>query len=109
MNLKQISANAQLKYEGKMSNMALLGTTLCATLYNENKEKGYVEALYFCAGDSRPYVIGDEVGGVECGGAAAGGADESRCGLLGDAQAYAVDDLLFIVRKADVPEFNIPP
>ncbi len=51
--------NANLFYESTVSGLALLGTTLCATLYNERD--GYVETLYLEAGDSRPYII-DEGG-----------------------------------------------
>lgn len=50
----QIADNANLKYESKISGLALLGTTLCATIYLEHEDS--VEAIYLTAGDSRPYV-----------------------------------------------------
>ncbi|MBR2284665.1 MAG: SpoIIE family protein phosphatase [Ruminococcus sp.] len=46
--------NANLVYESAYTGLALLGTTLCAAIYRENK--GSVEAVYITAGDSRPYV-----------------------------------------------------
>ncbi len=52
--LKKVASNCSLKYESSYSGLALLGTTLCATLYREKEDK--VETLYFTAGDSRPYV-----------------------------------------------------
>ena len=52
--LKKIAENANLIYESSYSGLALLGTTLCATIFYERED--YVEALYFVAGDSRPYM-----------------------------------------------------
>lgn len=39
------------------SSIVMFGTTLCFTIFRENPEKKYVEALYFVAGDSRPYAM----------------------------------------------------
>ncbi len=52
--LRQIAKNANLVYESSFIGLALLGTTLCATIYLEHEDK--VEAIYLIAGDSRPYV-----------------------------------------------------
>lgn len=52
--LEQIAQNANLIYESSYSGLALLGSTLCATIYLEGET--HVEALYLTAGDSRPYV-----------------------------------------------------
>lgn len=52
--LKKIAQNANLIYESSYSGLALLGTTLCATVFYEREN--CVEALYFVAGDSRPYM-----------------------------------------------------
>ncbi len=52
--LKRIAQNANLIYESSYSGLALLGTTLCATIFCEREN--CVEALYFVAGDSRPYM-----------------------------------------------------
>ncbi len=51
--LGQIAQNANLIYESSYSGLALLGSTLCATIYLEGDT--HVEALYLTAGDSRPY------------------------------------------------------
>ena len=53
-NLQKIASNAGLTYESSYSGLALLGTTLCATIFNEVDDG--VEALYLVAGDSRPYM-----------------------------------------------------
>lgn len=53
-NLRKIAKNVNLVYESSFIGLALLGTTLCATIYLEHKDK--VEAIYLIAGDSRPYV-----------------------------------------------------
>lgn len=52
--LHRIAENANLVYESPYAGMALLGTTLCAALINE--QDGYVDVLYFTSGDSRPYL-----------------------------------------------------
>lgn len=52
--LKQIANNSNLYYETSYVGLGLLGTTLCATLFYERED--CVEAIYFVAGDSRPYV-----------------------------------------------------
>ena len=52
--LQKIAHNANFIYESPYTGLALLGTTLCATIHREKND--YVEALYFVAGDSRPYV-----------------------------------------------------
>ncbi len=51
--LNEISKRCNLYYESRMTNLLLLATTLCATIYHED-ESG-VDALYLNAGDSRPY------------------------------------------------------
>lgn len=53
-NLRKIAHNANLVYESSYSGLALLGSTICATIYYEHED--YVEAIYLTAGDSRPYV-----------------------------------------------------
>lgn len=58
--LKQISQKVNLIYESSYTNLALLGSTLCATIYLEREDK--VEALYLTAGDSRPYVWSESNG-----------------------------------------------
>lgn len=52
--LKKIAENANFIYESAISGMALLGTTLCATIFYEREY--CVEAFYLVAGDSRPYM-----------------------------------------------------
>lgn len=52
--LKLAAKNGNFIYESTMSNLSLLGTTLCATIFVENDD--FVEAIYFTAGDSRPYM-----------------------------------------------------
>ncbi|MBO5415221.1 MAG: hypothetical protein J6A83_01150 [Clostridia bacterium] len=52
--IKQIANNANLIYESSYSGLALLGSTICATVYLESEDS--VEAIYLTAGDSRPYV-----------------------------------------------------
>lgn len=59
-DLKKVAANANLIYESSYSGLALLGTTLCATMYTE--EGSSVRAMYLMAGDSRPYVWTAEEG-----------------------------------------------
>lgn len=53
-DLRKIAKNANLYYESSYSGLALLGSTLCATIYCEKDDE--VEAFYLTAGDSRPYV-----------------------------------------------------
>ena len=53
-NLRKIAQNANLIYESSYSGLALLGSTICATIYYEHDN--CVEAMYLTAGDSRPYV-----------------------------------------------------
>lgn len=52
--LRAVANNANLIYETSFSGLALLGTTLCATIMYESEN--YVDAVYFVAGDSRPYM-----------------------------------------------------
>lgn len=59
-DIRKIAKNANLIYESSYSGLALLGSTLCATIYHET-ENG-VEALYLTAGDSRPYVWTEQEG-----------------------------------------------
>lgn len=54
LKLQQSAQNGNIIYESNFEGLALLGTTLCATLYRDRKD--YVEAIYFVAGDSRPYM-----------------------------------------------------
>ena len=53
-DMRKIAKNANLYYESSYSGLALLGSTLCATIYYEKDDE--VEAFYLTAGDSRPYV-----------------------------------------------------
>ena len=53
-NLRKIAAKVGLGYESPYAGLALLGTTLCATIFRETEDS--VEAFYLTAGDSRPYV-----------------------------------------------------
>ena len=53
-NLRKVAHNANLIYESSYSGLALLGSTICATIYYEHED--CVEAMYLTAGDSRPYV-----------------------------------------------------
>lgn len=50
----KIAKNANLYYETSIENLALLGTTLSATVFSEDEET--VHAAYFTAGDSRSYI-----------------------------------------------------
>ena len=52
--IRQIARSANLVYESAYSGLALLGSTICATVYLEHDD--CVEAVYLTAGDSRPYV-----------------------------------------------------
>lgn len=58
--IKQIAKKANLIYESSYSGLALLGSTLCATIYFEREE--CVEAIYLTAGDSRPYAWSEKNG-----------------------------------------------
>lgn len=53
-DMNKIAKNANLYYESSYSGLALLGSTLCATIYHETEDA--VEAFYLTAGDSRPYI-----------------------------------------------------
>lgn len=59
-DIRKIAKNANLIYESPYSGLALLGTTICATIYREKEDA--VEALYLTAGDSRPYIWTEEEG-----------------------------------------------
>ena len=59
-DIQKIAKNANLFYESNITGLALLGTTLCATIYRETEDG--VEAIYLTAGDSRPYVWTEEEG-----------------------------------------------
>jgi len=52
--IRKVASNANLIYEGAYHGLALLATTLCATVYCEGED--CVEAFYLTAGDSRPYL-----------------------------------------------------
>ena len=56
--LQKVSQNANLIYESSFAGLALLGTTLCATIVYE--QNNYVDAVYFVAGDSRPYMWNED-------------------------------------------------
>lgn len=56
--LHKVSQNANLIYESSFAGLALLGTTLCATIVYE--QNNYVDAIYFVAGDSRPYMWNED-------------------------------------------------
>ena len=58
--INKIAKNANLIYETSFSGLALLGTTLCATVFKE--ENDFVKAFYFTAGDCRPYLWNEEEG-----------------------------------------------
>lgn len=59
-DLRKVAKNANLTYETTYAGLALLGSTLCATIYLENEDS--VDAFYFTAGDSRPYVWTEKEG-----------------------------------------------
>ncbi|MBO5714880.1 MAG: hypothetical protein J6S23_00615 [Clostridia bacterium] len=58
--IQHIAKNANLIYESSYSGLALLGSTICATIYLEQENS--VEAIYLTAGDSRPYVWSEKNG-----------------------------------------------
>ena len=53
--MAKVAEQGNLIYESAYRGLALLGTTMTATLYREGED--YVDALYFLAGDSRPYLL----------------------------------------------------
>ena len=59
-DLKETAEHVNLVYESSYSGLALLGTTLCLTIYLEKEDT--VEAVYLTAGDSRPYVWTEKEG-----------------------------------------------
>ncbi len=58
--LKKCAEEANLIYESAYSGLALLGTTLCMTLFRETEDG--VQAAYLTAGDSRPYIWNEKDG-----------------------------------------------
>ncbi|MCR5675771.1 MAG: hypothetical protein K6G16_08690 [Lachnospiraceae bacterium] len=58
--LKRIAEWGKLTYESAYAGLALLGTTVCMTLFRESDDE--VQAVYLTAGDSRPYFWGEEEG-----------------------------------------------
>ena len=58
--LTKAAANANIVYESAYTGLALLGTTLTAAIYRDNKDS--VEVMYITAGDSRPYIWSREDG-----------------------------------------------
>lgn len=58
--LCKAAEKANIVYESAYAGLALLGTTLTAAIYRENKDS--VDVLYVTAGDSRPYVWNKEDG-----------------------------------------------
>lgn len=59
-DLHRVANNANIFYESSIPRLKLLATTMCVTLFQEKDE--YVEALYFIAGDSRPYFWNEKDG-----------------------------------------------
>ena len=53
-DIRKIAQKVNLVIEVPIPKIELLGTTLCATIYQENEQ--FVDTLYLTAGDSRPYV-----------------------------------------------------
>lgn len=51
----KVAEQGNLVYEGVVRGLALLGTTMTATLFREGED--YVDTLTFLAGDSRPYLL----------------------------------------------------
>ncbi|MCR4655263.1 MAG: hypothetical protein K5770_03425 [Lachnospiraceae bacterium] len=58
--LRKCAGRANLTYESAYSGLALLGTTLCMTLFRETDES--IQAACLTAGDSRPYTWSEEEG-----------------------------------------------
>lgn len=58
--IKQMAKNANLVYESSYLGLALLGSTICATIFFEQED--HVEAIYLTAGDSRPYIWSEKNG-----------------------------------------------
>ncbi|MCR5734164.1 MAG: hypothetical protein K6G22_06110 [Lachnospiraceae bacterium] len=58
--LIHIANKVNLTYESAYSGLALLGTTLCMTLFSETDDS--VRAVYLTAGDSRPYLWNETEG-----------------------------------------------
>ncbi len=58
--LSKIAENANIIYESAYTGLALLGTTLCASLFIENKDS--VDVMFITAGDSRPYIWTEDDG-----------------------------------------------
>lgn len=58
--MKQIAKKVNLIYESSYSGLALLGSTICATIFFEQEDQ--VEAIYLTAGDSRPYIWSEKNG-----------------------------------------------
>ena len=52
-SMVKISESANLIYETAFSGFALMGTTMCGTLFFEREDE--VDAIYLVAGDSRPF------------------------------------------------------
>lgn len=50
----KVSESANLIYETVFSGLALLGTTVCGTIFFEREDE--VDAIYLVAGDSRPFL-----------------------------------------------------
>lgn len=51
--MTKASENANLTYESAFNGLALMGTTLCGTIFIEREDE--VDAVYLVAGDSRPF------------------------------------------------------
>ncbi|MBQ7563288.1 MAG: hypothetical protein IJT16_04785 [Lachnospiraceae bacterium] len=58
--LRKCAKRANLIYESAYSGLALLGTTLCMTMFRE--KDGTVQAVCLTAGDSRPYMWNEKEG-----------------------------------------------
>lgn len=87
--IREISKKANLVYESSYLGLALLGSTVCATIYYESADK--VDAFYLTAGDSRPYVW-TENGGL--------------CQILADEEG-ADGGMTNYIKANDDADFNI--
>ncbi|MCQ2466624.1 MAG: SpoIIE family protein phosphatase [Clostridia bacterium] len=56
-----LAKKCNINYDSSFQNLALLGTTLCAAIVQENEDT--VDVVYLSAGDSRPYVW-DSINGL---------------------------------------------
>ena len=59
-DLHKVAVNANIIYESSIQKLKLLATTMCVTVFQEKED--CVDALYFIAGDSRPYFWNEKEG-----------------------------------------------